>query len=85
MGCRLGWRAANDLVQKAGATARWDIVQGASEVRWEQHGVFEYAWIEDASALVPKLELQKRFGLRGISVWRVGQEDPRVWTQLTPD
>jgi spore germination protein YaaH len=26
--------------------------------------------------------LQKRFRLRGISVWRIGQEDPRVWTQL---
>jgi len=43
-----------------------------------------YAWIEDAAALAPKLELQKRYGLRGISVWRLGQEDPRVWTQLTP-
>jgi spore germination protein len=72
-------------VQKTGATVRWDSVQGASEARWEQHGVFEYAWIEDASALAPKLGLQKRYGLRGISVWRIGQEDPRVWTQLTPE
>jgi spore germination protein YaaH len=81
----LGWRAVNDLVQKAGATLRWDAVQGASEARWEQHGVFEYAWIEDANALAPKLGLQKRYGLRGISVWRLGQEDPAVWTQFAPD
>jgi spore germination protein YaaH len=59
--------------------------KGASHARWEQHGVFEYAWIEDAKALAPKLELQKRYGLRGISVWRIGQEDPAVWTQLAPD
>lgn len=78
----LGWRAVSDLVQKAGATVQWDAVQGASEARWEQHGVFEYAWIEDATALVPKLALQKRYGLRGISVWRIGQEDPRVWAQF---
>ena len=78
----LGWKAVTDLVQKSGATVRWDAVQGASEARWEQHGVFEYAWIEDATALTPKLELQKRYGLRGISVWRIGQEDPRVWTQF---
>jgi spore germination protein YaaH len=51
-------------------------------VRWEQNGVFEYAWIENATALTPKLALQKRYGLRGISVWRIGQEDPRVWTQF---
>ncbi|HUQ19997.1 MAG TPA: glycosyl hydrolase family 18 protein, partial [Gemmatimonadaceae bacterium] len=78
----LGWRAVSDLVQQARAPVRWDEVQGASEARWEQHGVFEYAWIEDAAALAPKLALQKRFGLRGISVWRIGQEDPRVWTQF---
>jgi len=81
----LGWNAVSALVRKEGATVRWDAVQGASEARWEEHGVFEYAWIEDASALAPKLELQKRNGLRGISVWRMGQEDPHVWTQLGPE
>lgn len=79
----LGWDSVRALVQKEGAPVRWDAVQGASEARWEEHGVFEYAWIEDSAALAPKLELQKRYGLRGISVWRLGQEDPRVWTQLT--
>jgi spore germination protein len=79
----LGWRGVSDLVQKAGATPRWDSVQGASWARWEKNGVFEYAWIEDAAALAPKLELQKRYGLRGISVWRIGQEDPEAWKQLT--
>ncbi|HUQ99614.1 MAG TPA: glycosyl hydrolase family 18 protein [Gemmatimonadaceae bacterium] len=78
----LSWNAAIDLVQKAGVRLRWDAVEGASEARWEQHGVFEYAWIEDAAALAPKLALQKRYGLRGISVWRIGQEDQRVWKQF---
>lgn len=80
----LGWRAVSDLVQKAAATVQWDAAQGASQARWEKNGVFEYAWIEDARALAPKLGLQKRYGLRGISVWRIGQEDPRVWTQFAP-
>ena len=78
----LGWRAASELLQKAGAAPQWDVVQGASQARWENNGVFEYAWIEDARALTPKLALQKRYGLRGISVWRIGQEDPGVWAQL---
>ncbi len=78
----LGWSAASDLVRNAGAKLEWDAAQGASYARWENHGVFEYAWIEDARALAPKLKLQKRYGLRGISVWRIGQEDPGVWKQL---
>ena len=81
----LSWPAVNDLVKNAGAALRWDAVQGASEARWEQHGVFEYAWIENAAALAPKLALQKRYALRGISVWRIGQEDPGVWSQLAGD
>ena len=81
----LGFRAVSDLVQKAGARVQWDAEQGSSQARWEQNGVFEYAWIEDARALAPKLELQKRLGLRGISVWRIGQEDPAVWGQFGPD
>ena len=80
----LGWRAVTDLVKKAGATPQWDAIQGASQARWEHNGVFEYAWIEDARAIAPKLELQKRHGLRGISVWRIGQEDPEVWRLLRP-
>lgn len=80
----LGWRAVSDLVRSAGATLQWDEVQGASHARWEKNGVFEYVWVENARAIAPKLELQKRYGLRGISVWRIGQEDPAVWAQLTP-
>lgn len=80
----LGWGAVMDLVQKAGTELQWDPAQGASYARWEQNGVFEYAWIENAAALAPKLELQKRYGMRGVSVWRIGQEDPEVWKQLPP-
>ena len=80
----LGWKAASELIQKAGARLQWDGAQGASFARWENHGVFEYAWIEDARALAPKLDLQKRYRLRGISVWRIGQEDPAVWKRLGP-
>ncbi len=75
----LSWRAADELIRQAGATLQWDAEQGSSYARWENHGVFEYAWIENAQALPPKLELQKRYGLRGISVWRIGQEEEGVW------
>lgn len=78
----LGWPAARALLRQAGVSADWDATQAASLARWENHGTFEYAWLEDARALAPKLELQHRHGLRGISVWRIGQEDPGVWPVL---
>lgn len=49
---------------------------------WNHDGVFEYAFIEDAHSVQPKLELVEDYGLRGISVWRLGQEDPHVWDKI---
>lgn len=76
------WPAARALLERNRAQAQWDRTQGASVARWENHGVFEYAWIEDARALGAKLDVQRRYRLRGISVWRIGQEDPAVWPVL---
>lgn len=49
---------------------------------WNHDGVFEYAFIEDARSIQPKLDLLQRYDLRGISVWRLGQEDPAVWEEI---
>jgi spore germination protein len=78
----LSWSAAQELLQEANAKPAWDKVQGSSEARWEKGGTFEYAWIEDARAFAAKLELVRRYKLRGISVWRIGQEDTAVWRRL---
>lgn len=75
----LGWPAARLLLDRHGVAPEWEDGLGSSRARWEQHGTLEHAWIEDARSLVPKLELQRKYGLRGISVWRIGQEDPAVW------
>lgn len=78
----LGYAAAQQLLRAERARLSWDAAQGSSVARWEKSGTFEYAWVEDARALAPKLALQHRYGLRGISVWRIGQEDPAVWAVL---
>lgn len=49
---------------------------------WDNDGVFEYLFIEDAQSLKPKLDLLKKYKLRGISVWVLGGEDPESWSVL---
>lgn len=78
----MSWQAATDMLARAGAQLTWDGTQGASFAQWENHGVFEYAWLEDSRAFAPKLDLARKNGMRGISVWRIGQEDPRVWSYI---
>lgn len=73
---------ARSLLDRFHATQQWDATQKAHFAIWENDGTFEYAWLEDAASLAPRLELERRYGLRGISVWRIGQEDPAVWPVL---
>ena len=49
---------------------------------WDNDGVFEYLFIEDSHSLKPKLDVFKKYKLRGISVWVLGGEDPDFWTVL---
>src|SRR6185369_9473049 len=67
------------ILGKAGVTPQWDSVQRAIHAEWDEQGVFQHIWIEDARAFAAKLELVKRYGLRGYSVWKLGDEDPKTW------
>ena len=72
------------IMAKAGAVPQWDDVQQAQHAEWEDHGVFEHAWLEDARAFATKLALVRKYGLRGYSVWLLGLEDPRTWSLVGP-
>jgi spore germination protein len=39
-------------------------------------------YLEDARSFTAKMALVKKYHFRGISVWRLGHEDPDVWKQL---
>ncbi|AMW04476.1 glycosyl hydrolase family 18 protein [Gemmatimonas phototrophica] len=80
----IGYAAVMRIVRDAGATPRWDDTQKAWVAMWERAGVFEHAWIEDARAFREKLQLVRRFGFRGYSVWLMGLEDPETFRIVGP-
>ena len=71
-----------ELLAAARIKPRWDEAQQASYAMWEDHGVFQHLWLEDARAFMAKRQVARRRGLRGYSVWLLGFEDPSVWTAL---
>jgi spore germination protein YaaH len=73
---------AMEILTQAGVTAKWDDVQKSPFAMWENRGVFEHMWIEDARAFMAKMELVKKYKLRGYSVWLLGDEDPAVWARM---
>ena len=66
------------------APALFPELSGESWASWENEGLFEYLWLDDARAFAARLSLRERHALRGYSVWVLGFEDPRIW-QLPGD
>lgn len=73
------YATAESLTTKAGVAPTWDDRDKASWARWSNAGVNEHVWIEDARAFNAKLDLVRRYKLRGYSVWVLGSEDPAIW------
>ena len=71
-----------EILNRAGVTPWWDDVQKSPVAMWEEQGVFRHMWLEDSQAFMAKLELVRKYKLRGYSVWLIGSEDPKVWDAL---
>jgi spore germination protein YaaH len=72
------WKV-DSLVKTFHANLVWDDREKSSYAFWSNAGVFEHVWIEDARAFAAKLELVRKYKLRGYSVWVLGTEDPKIW------
>ncbi len=78
----ISYADAQNLLDEFGAKEEWMSDQEVNYARWEEGGVFNWLFIEDARSFAPKLELAKSHKLLGISVWLLGLEDPDIWKVL---
>ena len=44
-----------------------------------KNGIVNYIWCDNQKSVKRKLDFAKEKGLRGISAWALGQEDPKMW------
>jgi spore germination protein YaaH len=81
-GSDISFAKAESLLAKNNAQLTWDDREKTGYSFCSNAGVNEFLWLEDARAFSAKLELVRKYGLRGYSVWVLGSEDPRVWTDV---
>ena len=72
------------LAQQHGATPVFDPVEDEMHFGYDAYGVHHELWIQSTETLRRKLPLMYEFGLKGISVWRLGFEDPSFWNLIPP-
>jgi spore germination protein YaaH len=72
------------LAQRYGATPAFDAVEEEMHFGYDVYGVHHELWIQSTETLRRKLPLMYEYGLKGISVWRLGLEDPSFWNLIPP-
>jgi spore germination protein len=73
------------LARQVGAEPRWDEDAAAHGFSYRRAGEDHTVWYEDARSAQVKYAVAVREGLRGVTVWRLGGEDPGVWGMTTGD
>jgi spore germination protein YaaH len=71
------------LVARVGATPRFDTASGEWTFTYhsDADGKTHTVWYVDGRAIALKFALARDRGLGGVGVWRLGTEDPSVWSQ----
>jgi spore germination protein YaaH len=72
------------LAQRYGATPALDATEEEIHFGYIAYGVHHELWIQSTETLRRKLPLMYEYGLKGISVWRLGFEDPSFWNLIPP-
>lgn len=78
----IGYADAMDLVARYKLHVNWMADQAVHFAYWDNFGVFNWLFLEDAASWKPKLQLAKDHHVLGISVWILGTEDPHTWDVL---
>ncbi|HHY35779.1 MAG TPA: glycoside hydrolase [Firmicutes bacterium] len=75
----LSFAEAIETAQAHGATIVYDEEAQEPHFTYTADGVEHIVWFEDVRSFLVKLEEVLKRLWRGTGVWRLGQEDPRVW------
>ncbi|WP_340314197.1 polysaccharide deacetylase family protein [Rhizorhabdus argentea] len=72
------WLTAHE----SGVSPHYDPASGNSNLAYEEGGVRHDIWLLDAAAMHGELTTLRTLGLNSVALWRLGTEDPSIWTMF---
>jgi spore germination protein len=75
----LTYKEAIEAARQHNATIVYDEQAQEPTFTYTANGSRHIVWFENARSFSAKLDLVFEYDLGGIAVWRLGQEDPRIW------
>lgn len=73
---------AMSIINRNKANLQWDDAAKIQYAIYERNWLNEYIYLENDKSFAAKLALAKKYNLRGISVFDLGTEDPKIWELL---
>jgi spore germination protein YaaH len=75
----VGWVDAQRLAREAGAPVTRDAASGSLRVQMGEGGE---VWLADGTLIEQIAQDARALGVRRLALWRLGLEDPAIWTAL---
>jgi len=80
VGTSVSWKDLGPVLAAAGATTHWDAASSTPYVDYTAaDGHHHEAWYDDPQSIAAKSKLVTQYGLAGLSMWSLGQEDASFW------
>jgi spore germination protein YaaH len=81
-GVDLVWEQTMALVQQYGAIVQWDATSASPWFEYVAQRTRHTVWFENAPSVDAKLQVNVAQDVGGVSFWRLGGQDPEVWSTL---
>lgn len=75
----LSYSQAVEVAKNLGVNISYDENAQESTYTYTIDNTKHTVWFEDAKSFSAKIPLLSQYGLSGVAVWRLGQEDPSIW------
>ena len=81
-GKALTYSAIQKLIDSHKIFPKWHNLYRTPYFTYRSWGINHEVWYENRYSTVAKMELVRNYGLKGVAVWRLGYEDPAIWTAI---
>ncbi|HEX3010691.1 MAG TPA: glycosyl hydrolase family 18 protein [Syntrophomonadaceae bacterium] len=78
----ISMREAVQTARNHKAAIKWDDASQSAFFNYWIGSTQHQVWFENGFSVTRKVALARKYGLRGVAIWRMGFEDNQYWTKL---
>jgi len=81
----LRFKEIDALLTARALQPKWDTAWRSPRLEFQDSSGLHTVWFEDRRSLSEKLELMRRYNLRGFAAWRLGDDSPAFWSLVAEE